>query len=117
MPKYVAERALSLVNPDIKNPKVLILGVAYKPGVGDIRETPVSELRGYLISKGADVAWYDPLVPVWEGSEPVNLTWECDVAILATMQPGVDLEQLIARKILILDCTNSVVGLSGVSSL
>ena len=117
MPKYVAERALNLINPDIKNPKVLILGVAYKPGVGDIRETPVSELRGYLISKGADVAWYDPLVPLWEGSKPVNLTWECDVAILATMQPGVDLEQLIARKILILDCTNSVVGLSGVSSL
>jgi len=117
MPQYVAERALNLINPDIKNPKVLILGVAYKPGVGDIRETPVSELRDYLISKGADVAWYDPLVPVWEGSKPVNLTWECDVAILAIMQPGVDLDQLIARKILILDCTNSVVGLSGVSSL
>ena len=117
MPKYVAERALNLINSAIKNPKVLILGVAYKPGVGDVRETPVSELRNYLISKGADVAWHDPLVPVWEGSKPVNLTWECDVAILATMQPGVNLDQLIARNILILDCTNSIVGLSGVSSL
>ena len=79
------------VNQDIKNPKVLILGVAYKPGVGDVRETPVSELRDYLKAKGADVAWHDPLVPVWEGSNPVDLDWTCDVAILATMQPGMNL--------------------------
>jgi UDP-N-acetyl-D-glucosamine dehydrogenase len=115
MPKYVAERALSLVNPEIKNPKVLILGVAYKPGVGDVRETPVSELRDHLITQGALVAWHDPLVPIWEGSEPVELGWECDVAILATKQPGMDVEQLIKRDIQILDCTNSLKGLAGVT--
>lgn len=117
MPKYVAERALSMIDSKIKNPKVLILGVAYKPGVGDVRETPVSELRNQLISKGADVAWHDPLVPVWEGSQPIDLTWECDVAILATKQPGMNLNQLIARSVLILDCTNSLNGLAGVTSL
>ena len=117
MPKYVAERALDMVDASVKNPKVLILGVAYKPGVGDIRETPVSELRDHLISKGADVAWNDPLVSVWEGSNPVDLDWNCDVAILATKQPGMGFEQLIARGIQILDCTNSLTGQSGVSSL
>ena len=117
MPKYVAKRALSLVNPDIKNPKVLILGVAYKPGVGDVRETPVSELRDHLITSGAVVAWHDPLVPIWGGSEPVDLGWACDVAILATKQPGMDVEQLIKRGIQILDCTNSVKDLAGVTSL
>ena len=117
MPKYVAKRALSLVNPDIKNPKVLILGVAYKPGVGDVRETPVSELRDHLITSGAVVAWHDPLVPIWRGSEPVDLGWACDVAILATKQPGMDVEQLIKRGIQILDCTNSVKDLAGVTSL
>ena len=117
MPKYVAKRALSLVNPDIKNPKVLILGVAYKPGVGDVRETPVSELRDHLITSGAVVAWHDPLVPIWEGSQPVDLSWECNVAILATKQPGMDVEQLIKRGIQILDCTNSVKDLAGVTSL
>ena len=117
MPKYVAERALSMVDKSIKNPQVLILGVAYKPGVGDVRETPVSELRDYLKAQGADVAWHDPLVPVWEGSNPVDLDWECDVAILATKQPGMRLEQLIARGIQILDCTNSIPGMAGVSSL
>ena len=117
MPKYVAERALSMVNKSIKSPKVLILGVAYKPGIGDVRETPVSELRDHLKAQGADVAWHDPLVPVWEGSNPVDLEWACDVAILATKQPGMNLTQLIAKGIPILDCTNSITDKTGVNSL
>lgn len=117
MPKYVAERALSMVNASTKNPKVLILGVAYKPGVGDVRETPVSKLRDYLKAQGAEVAWYDPLVPMWEDSYPVDLEWNCDVAILATNQPGMNLTQLIASGTQILDCTNSLVSQSGVSPL
>ena len=117
MPKYVAERALSLVDSSIKNPKVLILGVAYKPGVSDIRETPVSELRVHLKAQGADVAWHDPLVPDWESLKPVDLDWECDVAILATKQPGMKVDHLIAKGVQILDCTNSFPHQSGVISL
>jgi len=117
MPKYVAERALGMVDSSITKPKVLLLGVAYKAGVGDVRETPVSELRDFLISKGAEIGWHDPLVPIWEGSKPVDLEWNCDVAILATKQPGMDLERLTERGIKILDCTNSKTGLNGVTSL
>ena len=117
MPKYVAERAFALVEPSIKSPKVLILGVAYKPGISDVRETPISELRAHLVSKGAIVGWHDPLVPTWEGTSPVNLEWECDVAILATRQPGVNLDELVARGVQILDCTNSITGSARVISL
>jgi UDP-N-acetyl-D-glucosamine dehydrogenase len=117
MPKYVAQRALALVDSSIVNPKVLILGVAYKPGVGDVRETPMSELRSYLSFNGALVAWHDPLVNVWEGSHPVDLSWDCDVAILAINQPGIDVEKLIERGIQILDCTNSMNGRPRVTSL
>ena len=117
MPKYVAERALSLVSKEIKYPKVLILGVAYKPGVSDVRETPVAALRDHLLGLGAQVAWHDPLVKVWEDSNPVDLEWNCDVAIVATMQPSMDLTKLIAKDIQILDCTNSLLGKTGVSSL
>lgn len=117
MPKYVAERALSMVDQNITNPNVLILGVAYKPGVGDVRETPVSKLRDYLKSQGANVAWHDPLVPVWEDSNSIDLEWDCDVAILATNQPGMNLGLLINRGVKILDCTNSLIGKAGVSSL
>jgi UDP-N-acetyl-D-glucosamine dehydrogenase len=117
MPNYVADRALRMVDLSIKNPRVLILGVAYKSGVGDVRETPVSELRENLRGKGAVVAWHDPLVPSWEGTKPVALDWSCDVAILATKQPGMDIAQLIARGVQILDCTNSAKDLVGVTSL
>ena len=117
MPMYVAERALRIVNPSIKNPRVLILGVAYKPGVGDVRETPVSELRSNLLKRGAEVAWYDPLVPIWEDSISVDLDWDCDVAIVATQQPGMDFMKLLKKGIQILDCTNSIKNLPGVISL
>jgi UDP-N-acetyl-D-glucosamine dehydrogenase len=117
MPKYVAQRALEMVDASIISPKVLILGVAYKAGVGDVRETPVSELRSHLIAQGATVAWNDPLVPTWEGSHPVSLNWDCDVAVLATMQPGLNIGLLSARGIQILDCTNSLEHHDGVVSL
>lgn len=125
MPVYVAERALALAAGvslgetlgDNQVPRVLILGVAYKPGVGDVRETPASALRDALIARGADVAWVDPLVPVWEGTQPVTEAWQCDVAILATNQPGMDVKSIIARGIPVLDCTNNYGDLAGVELL
>jgi UDP-N-acetyl-D-glucosamine dehydrogenase len=117
MPKYVAQRTLELVDSSVTKPRVLILGVAYKPGVGDVRETPVSHLRDYLNARGVEVAWHDPLVHTWDGSESVELEWECDVVVLATKQPGMDIERLIARGVQILDCTNSLKKLPGVTSL
>ena len=117
MPKFVAERALTMVEKETDSPRVLILGVAYKPGVADVRETPATELRNYLKSKGATVAWHDPLVSKWEGSTSVDLDWDCDVAILATKQPGMDLRALTDRAVKILDCTNSLGNLEGVTAL
>ena len=117
MPKYVADRALALADSSITKPRGLILGVAYKSGVGDVRETPVLELRNHLKEEGAVVAWHDPLVTWWEDSKPVDLDWECDVAILATRQPGMDIERLIAKGVQILDCTNSLKKMPGITFL
>jgi UDP-N-acetyl-D-glucosamine dehydrogenase len=66
---------------------------------------------------GAKVAWHDPLVSCWAESKPVEITWDCDIAILATNQPGMDFNKLIERGTLILDCTNSINGLFGVTPL
>ena len=117
MPIYVAERALSLVKTSSESPKVLIMGVAYKPGVGDVRETPASALRAALVSRGAEVAWIDPLVPLWEGTKPVNEAWDCDVAIVATNQPGLDVKSLLTKAIPVLDCTNNYGEQTGVELL
>jgi UDP-N-acetyl-D-glucosamine dehydrogenase len=117
MPIYVAERALALIKGSSNAPRVLIMGVAYKPGVGDVRETPASALRAALVTRGAEVAWVDPLVPLWEGTKPVTEAWNCDVAIVATNQPGMDVKAIIGRGIPVLDCTNNYGDLSGVELL
>ena len=117
MPIYVAERALALAKTSSRSPKVLIMGVAYKPGVGDVRETPASALRAALVARGAEVAWVDPLVPLWEGTSPVSEDWECDVAVITINQKGLNVEPILNRSIPILDCTNSYSSLMGVSSL
>lgn len=117
MPGYVADRALALVADKAKSPKVLILGVAYKPGVSDVRETPSKQLKEALLQKGAEVAWVDPLVPNWEGTQPVSDNWDCDVAIIAIKQTGINIQSLLERGVPILDCTNSFVGVDGVLKL
>jgi UDP-N-acetyl-D-glucosamine dehydrogenase len=117
MPIYVAERALALAKSSIGAPKVLIMGVAYKPGVGDVRETPASALRAALVASGAEVAWVDPLVPLWEGSKPVDEAWDCDVAIVATNQPGLNVKLLLTKGIPVLDCTNNYGEQAGVELL
>ena len=117
MPIYVAERALALANNSKSTPKILIMGVAYKPGVGDVRETPASALRAALVARGAEVAWVDPLVPLWEGTKPVNEKWGCDVAIVTTNQPGLNVKQLLDQGIPVLDCTNNYGELAGVELL
>ena len=105
MPIYVSQRVRNLVAGRGSHNRVLIMGVAYKPGVKDVRETPATALRDDLISHGYEVGWIDPLVQDWDGSMPVDLSWECDVAVVATAQPGLPVEQIAARGIPILDCT------------
>jgi UDP-N-acetyl-D-glucosamine dehydrogenase len=117
MPEYVASRALKMIQKDIIQAKVLILGVAYKSGISDIRETPADLLRESLESKGAQVAWRDPLVKMWHGTKPVTSDWECDVAIIATNQPGTEIDFLLNRGVPILDCTSKFRDLSGVTLL
>lgn len=117
MPTYVAERALKLANASTNRLKVLIMGVAYKPGIGDVRETPVSALRAVLTARGAEVAWVDPFVPLWEGTKSVDEAWDCDVAIVATNQPGLNVKSLLAKGIPVLDCTNNYGDLIGVELL
>jgi len=117
MPIYVAERALALTKASSGTPKVMIMGVAYKPGVGDVRETPASALRAALVARGAEVAWVDPLVPLWEGTKPVDEAWDCDVAIVATNQLGLNVKMLLNKGIPVLDCTNNYGEQAGVELL
>ncbi len=96
---------------------LLICGVAYKPGVGDVRETPADGVADYLSGLGAKISWYDPLVENWRGQERSALTGKYDGAIVVTPQPGMDLAPLVAAKTPIFDCTGAYKNLPLVEQL
>jgi UDP-N-acetyl-D-glucosamine dehydrogenase len=114
---YIAKKALSLIKVQKPKARILILGVAYKAGISDIRETPVANLRDYLSSLGHQVLWSDPFVESWEGSLPASRITDCDVAILAVNQPGIDLTALLSNGVPVLDCTNSYPSVEGIVSI
>ena len=67
MPEHVVHRVADALNAQskaIKGSRVLILGLAYKPNVDDERESPSYVLMNLLTERGAEVAYYDPYVPV-----------------------------------------------------
>lgn len=117
MPSYVVDRLLALLEQPHDGGKVLILGVAYKPGVGDIRETPADGVADALESRGLSVAWHDPLVEHWRGSESSLLDRDYLAAIVVTAQPGLEVGTLLKRQIPILDCTGKFQSSSGVHQL
>jgi hypothetical protein len=63
------------------------------------------------------VLFRSPLVPLWEGTKPVTEEWDCDVAIVATNQPGLIVKSLLTREIPVLDCTNNYGEQAGVKLL
>jgi len=74
--------------------KIIVVGVAYKPDVADVRETPASSLISLLRGAGADVAWHDDLVGCWNGELSVALGAGYDLAILVNPHTGTDLSAL-----------------------
>jgi len=117
MPIYVSKRVRALIPAGAKSKRVLIMGVAYKPGVSDVRETPATALRDDLIAQGCEVAWLDPLVSEWDGLTPVGVDWECDAAVVATAQPGMPVAVIAARGVPVLDCTGAFAHLENVTRL
>ena len=82
------------------NKRIIVIGLAYKPNVSDVRETPVETLILGLRAKGALVHWHDELVKEWNGEKSVNLSNQYDLAIIATFHDYVDLELLGEVRIL-----------------
>jgi UDP-N-acetyl-D-glucosamine dehydrogenase len=78
----------------LKDKKVLVIGVSYKPNVADVRETPVEALISGLKKSGAVVNWHDDLVKSWNGESSEALGNGFDLAILATPHDYLDLSLL-----------------------
>jgi UDP-N-acetyl-D-glucosamine dehydrogenase len=110
-PAYCAERierALNDVGKPVKDSKILILGVSYKAGVGDMRESPALKIAELLRELGGDVSYHDPHVPELPkfGLHSVDLDTAAataDVAAIVTAHPGVDYEALVAAVPVLVD--------------
>ena len=93
MPGYFVGRAEEKLG-GLKNKEILVVGVAYKPNVADVRETPVDSLITGLKQKGAQVSWHDDLVKEWNSEKSVTLSSDFDLAIIATPHDYLDLTKL-----------------------
>ncbi|MGB1288506.1 MAG: UDP binding domain-containing protein, partial [Aggregatilineales bacterium] len=65
MPRYIVNKIMNALNDDAKpmrGSRVLVLGVAYKPDIDDVRESPALDVIALLQKRGADVCYHDPLV-------------------------------------------------------
>ena len=90
-----AERALNDEGKAVRGSKIAVLGVAYKPGVGDIRESPALKILDRLQALGADIAYHDPYVPELKAFGLRNTRLEealdgADLALIVTAHPGID---------------------------
>jgi UDP-N-acetyl-D-glucosamine dehydrogenase len=98
MPYHCVERieqALNDVAKPVKGSRIAVLGVSYKGGVGDIRESPALRIMSVLAGRGGDVCYHDPYVPSLPdlGLESVPLTEataDADAVVLVTVHPGID---------------------------
>jgi UDP-N-acetyl-D-glucosamine dehydrogenase len=124
MPAHVVERlveALNAARKSLNGSRVLVLGLAYKPNVDDERESPSYRIMESLKQRGAEVAYYDPYVPVirptrehpqWTGTESV--AWDratigaFDAVIITTAHACVNYQELADWAHCIIDTRNAM---------
>jgi UDP-N-acetyl-D-glucosamine dehydrogenase len=118
MPDYVVGKVADALNDDgkpVKNSLVLVLGVAYKPDVDDVRESPALDVIHLLLEKGARVSYHDPFVPTLsqEGIalDSVDLDRalpEADCVVVVTNHRAYDWAWIASHTRLVIDTRNAL---------
>jgi UDP-N-acetyl-D-glucosamine dehydrogenase len=121
MPGYCVERielALNNAGKPVKGSKIGVLGVSYKGGVGDTRESPALRILEELGRRGARLAYHDPHVPqlaelALTGGPLADTIDGADAVVLVTAHPGID-HVAIAREVaLFVDLRGVTRGING----
>ncbi len=120
MPRYVVERIMDALNDKskaLKGSKILILGVAYKPDVSDVRESPALDVIGLLQNKGAKVEYHDPYIPhihhETEGwrmdsvKDMMKSVKDSDAVVIVTNHKAYDYEAIINAAKFVFDSRNA----------
>jgi UDP-N-acetyl-D-glucosamine dehydrogenase len=110
MPYHCADKVARALNDQCKSvrgSRVAILGVSYKPGVGDVRESPAIKIMRQLADRGADLSYHDPYVPELSdfglSSLSLDEVLDSDVVAIVTAHPELDVDRVVAEAPLIVD--------------
>lgn len=117
MPHYVVEKITSGLNEyrkPLKCAKILIMGVAYKKDVKDLRESPALEVIDILLKMGALISYYDPYLPYlkWHGIDLKCVKFDAasfkdsDCVVIVTDHSNVDYEFVVKNSKLVVDTRN-----------
>ncbi|QQE10217.1 nucleotide sugar dehydrogenase [Planctomycetota bacterium] len=125
MPDYVVGKTvwgLNQAGKSIKDAKVLVLGLAYKPDVDDVRESPSFELIERLAKLGANVSYNDPHVPETHEMRKYNLGMKSvniddieqyDVVVVSTNHAAYDWDMIADKAQLVIDSRGAMRGVTG----
>jgi UDP-N-acetyl-D-glucosamine dehydrogenase len=119
MPRFAVDKvqaALNNVGKPVKGSQVLVLGVAYKPDIDDIRESPALDVIHLLQQKGALVQYHDPYIPHfrhdgWGLTSVTDLppaVSSADVVVIVTNHRNYDYAAILERASLIVDTRNAL---------
>jgi UDP-N-acetyl-D-glucosamine dehydrogenase len=122
MPKHVVGLIGDALNDRscaIRGSKILIVGVAYKPNIDDVRESPALDIMQMLNNKGAKIDWFDPHVPALHGMDSMTKVeqWsesalaDYDAAVILTPHKGVNHAMLLDLDMAVIDTRNALKGL------
>ena len=111
MPYFCVEkitRALNEHAKPVRGSRIAILGVSYKAGVGDLRESPALKIMRLLRERGAELVYHDefvPELPEFELSSEAleSALYGCDAAVIVTAHPGLDAEAVVGGAPLVVD--------------
>ena len=109
MSKYVVDRVEADNGGSLSGKTVLVVGVAYKPNVADVRETAAELVIQHLRTRGAVVSWHDEVVGHWNGEKSSPLS-SAEIAIVVTKHAAVNEQEILASAPYVFDTTGKVQG-------
>ncbi|MBE6069254.1 MAG: nucleotide sugar dehydrogenase [Clostridium lundense] len=117
MPEFVVDNVMKLLNKEKKSmngAKVLLMGVAYKNDIDDMRESPALKVIEHLEKHGADVIICDPFVPEFQhkNNQYYSVDWkevidESDIVVITTNHSNIDYETLVEKAKIVYDTRNA----------
>ncbi len=112
MSNYVVNRVQEDNGGSLSGKRVLVVGVAYKPNVADVRETSAELVIDHLRERGAVVSWHDDVVGTWNGESSAPLSG-AEIAIVVTKHDDVKVRDILDGAPYVFDTTGKVPGAKG----